>query len=128
MKGTIANCVAQTKYNMFQGAVDTIKAEIEELANALVDLVGLDIENVFNDMSEDYLTGLKNSSEMEKPLKEELLSFLNSTSLFGNLAKDTAECSCDDYTPKDTISEFKPLVATTMGSREVKLEPEHMDS
>ncbi|EFQ97985.1 hypothetical protein MGYG_01021 [Nannizzia gypsea CBS 118893] len=120
IKDTIANCVADSKYDMFHRAINTIKVELEEFANALVDLVGLDVENVFDGMSEDYLTDLKNSSEMEKPLKEELISFLNSTSLFGDLAKHT-----DNNTPN---SDFKPLVAITMDSSSVKTEPESMDT
>ncbi|KAG8206959.1 hypothetical protein GTR04_5656 [Trichophyton interdigitale] len=112
---TIADGVAESKDDMFQQTVNTIETELKELTKTLVELVSFDIEGVFNDMNNDYLTGLKNSSEMEKPLKKELLSFLNSTSLFRDL-KVTEKISEGRKEPIDTTLESEPVeVITTDG-------------
>ncbi|EFE39644.1 hypothetical protein TRV_05674 [Trichophyton verrucosum HKI 0517] len=118
----MANCVSQSKNDMFLGTVDIIKMELEELVNALVDLISLDVERIFDDMGDDYLTGVKSSSEMmETPLKEELLSFLNSTSLFGDIAREE-ELPGDNADPTNTVLDSKPAVVTTMNGSEVKYE------
>ncbi|KAM5441179.1 hypothetical protein MferCBS31731_003606 [Microsporum ferrugineum] len=127
MKDTITSHVAELKYHMFQKAVETVKDELEDLANVLEDVLRREIEKIFDDMSHDYMTGLKNSSEMEKPLKEEILSFLNSTSLFGEPAK-FKEVPSTDNQADDTKLEFNPIVTTTIGSAEIKFEPGDPDN
>ncbi|OAL63402.1 hypothetical protein A7C99_5796 [Trichophyton rubrum] len=128
IKAIIANSVSQSKNDMFLGTVDFIKMELEELVNALVDLIDLDVERIFDDMGDDYLTGVKSSSEMmDKSLKEELISFLNSTSLFGDIAREE-ELPGDNADPTDTVLDSKPTVVTTMNGSEVKHELEHMDN
>ncbi|EZF28206.1 hypothetical protein H101_08112 [Trichophyton interdigitale H6] len=112
---------------MFLGTVDIIKMELEELVNSLVDLIDLDVERIFHDMGDDYLTGVKISSEMETPLKEELLSFLNSTSLFGDIAREE-ELPGDNADLTDAVLASKPVVVTTMNGTEVQHELEHMDN
>ncbi|EGD97854.1 hypothetical protein TESG_05359 [Trichophyton tonsurans CBS 112818] len=127
IKAIIANRVSQSKNDMFLGTVDIIKMELEELVNSLVDLIDLDVERIFHDMGEDYLTGVKISSEMETPLKEELLSFLNSTSLFGDIAREE-ELPGDNADLTDAVLASKPVVVTTMNGTEVQHELEHMDN
>ncbi|EFE35630.1 uncharacterized protein ARB_05674 [Trichophyton benhamiae CBS 112371] len=128
IKTIMANRVSQSKNDMFLGTVDIIKMELEELVNALVDIISLDVGRIFDDMGDDYLTGVKSSSEMmDKPLKEELLSFLNSTSLFGDIAREE-ELPGDNADPTDTVLDSKPAVVTAMNGSEVNHELEHMDN
>ncbi|KAF3491697.1 uncharacterized protein GIQ15_01214 [Arthroderma uncinatum] len=124
MRDTIAFHVGAAKYDMFQHSVEAVKLELEKLAEVLKEVLSRKVEKIFTGIAHDYMTGLKNSkSEMEKPLKEEILSFLNSTLLFGEFA-DTKKALSDDCVSVNATHALRPIVLPGTDGNKIKLEPE----
>ncbi|KAK2855764.1 hypothetical protein FQN49_004865 [Arthroderma sp. PD_2] len=123
MKSIIAERVNKTHTRMFKKNTETVQKSLEELAQELEHVLRSAIGKIFDSISHDYMADLEGfRSEVEKPLKEEVLSFLDNTTRVPE-TEDVKLEALDDEVAAASVNTAQPLDPMD-ASVYVKPEPE----